>query len=454
MPALAEVLAAPLQQNDLHREPLQTILRHVQGNILHAHGRDFATHVLLEFQDGKQARVRQWLREQLVGKLMSAQEQLAERQLYQEAKARFEKGESTQKPQKAQTLFVSCTLSASGYRFLGWPTTQMSREFLAGMKQARERLHDPDAAHWERPYRTNWHALILLAHQDKEALDAARQSLIDAPVRPFVAHAWVENGAMLGASQDEARPRVEHFGFADGLSQPVFFQSDSERKRPKTSWHTGVGPHLVLTRDPLGGDTDYGSYLVFRKLEQDVAGFEKQLHALAAALSISPDEAAARVIGRFKDGRPLALAATASSLAAIPNTDNFRYDIDWAGKHCPFNAHIRRMNPRWVPGELRYDRRIARRGIPYGTPGSGQPVGLLFMCYQQNLASQFEALQGEWAHTAQAFPPSGEDALLGHNAASPGTGGQQALPAMGGCVTLKGGEYFFAPSLHVLRTRL
>src|SRR3712207_7997543 len=50
---------------------LQTVLHNVQGNILHGHGRNFAAHVFLEFRPGKQAEIKQWLRDYIVPRIRS-----------------------------------------------------------------------------------------------------------------------------------------------------------------------------------------------------------------------------------------------------------------------------------------------------------------------------------------------------------------------------------------------
>src|SRR4030095_2915480 len=164
---LEELLAKPLQDNDLQNEPLRTVLHNVQGNILHGHGRDFADHIFLQFRGGKDGEVKQvkqllhehiickdTVEEQLAEKkVMSAQAQLAEREL-----------------KKREALFVSCLLSASGYSyFLGEPPQQFSQEFRDGMKnvQTRNRLLDPPYTSWGSNYKEDQdiHAMILLAHQ-------------------------------------------------------------------------------------------------------------------------------------------------------------------------------------------------------------------------------------------------------------------------------------------------
>ena len=101
---------------------------------------------------------------------------------------------------------------------------------------------------------------------------------------------------------------IEHFGYADGVSQPIFFESDV-KKKDRTNWDPRAGPNLVLVKDPYGGvPTACGTYFVFRKLEQNVRAFKDRERELAKALSLhgSDDErAGAMVVGRFENGTPL-----------------------------------------------------------------------------------------------------------------------------------------------------
>ena len=108
-------------------------------------------------------------------------------------------------------------------------------------------------------------------------------------------------------------------GIVDGRSQPLFFQSDIERERQKGDgtnvWDPGAGPDLVLVPDPYGREgCDSGSYLVFRKLEQNVRAFKEYEQKFAQALGLTGEDAkraGALVMGRFEDGTPVVLQPTA-----------------------------------------------------------------------------------------------------------------------------------------------
>jgi deferrochelatase/peroxidase EfeB len=75
---------------------------------------------------------------------------------------------------------------------------------------------------------------------------------------------------------------IEHFGFRDGVSQPLFLKRDIDKEREHSDfskWDPRAPLNLVLFKDPLG-DRDkesYGSFLVFRKLEQNVKGWNNDV---------------------------------------------------------------------------------------------------------------------------------------------------------------------------------
>jgi hypothetical protein len=119
--------------------------------------------------------------------------------------------------------------------------------------------------------------------------------------------------------------------------------------------------------------------------------------------------------------------------------------------------------------------RILRRGREYG-PGlapydADEPApiddpkrGLHFICLNANISRQFEFLQNAWINSSKFSGLTGEsDPLLGNREALPGcpfTNGftqpqTEAVPkhrsGLPQFVTVKGGAYFFLPSLSALR---
>jgi deferrochelatase/peroxidase EfeB len=362
-------LTDPISKDSL--EKLQRPLKSLQGNILRGHGRDRAVHIFLQFKEGKQTDVKRWIR-RLAQRLTSAQQQLDETERYRQYGI-------------PGRLFMSFFLSAKGYEYLYTVSKDQlhfnSEAFREGMEEAGSRLDDPPKAAWEKGYRKDIHAMVLLADNDEHFLLRAAHKLLEG-VRTHAEIRVVEHGRVMRNKQEQA---VEHFGFADSVSQLLFFQSDIERKGQEKA---GAGPAIVLTPDPYGRDgCDYGSYLVFRKLEQRVRAFKEHEQKLAEALKLPAEEAkraGALVMGRFEDGTPLVLRDTADPAVSMEN--DFTYDEDRDGQKCPFQAHIRKVNPRTpdVP-------HIVRRGITYGerekepkdNPSLAdlpkKDVGLLFM---------------------------------------------------------------------------
>jgi deferrochelatase/peroxidase EfeB len=247
-----------------------------------------------------------------------------------------------------------------------------------------------------------------------------------------------------------------------------------------------------------------GTYLVLRTLEQDVRGFWQYLGKAA-----DPKERytlGAAMVGRTLDGEPL-IPPAARAIAVIGEKPGeprnaFSYDNDPRGTQCPFGAHIRRANPRnadlfgnpsgliarllsqlAIPRPGLHDdliastrfHRILRRGREYGAritpeealqpaPAGEAPCGLHFACLCANIGRQFEFVQNAWLMSTKFNGLTGEsDPLLGNRAAvgdCPVTGnfsiqreGKMARRFNGvpQFITVRGGAYFFLPSLRALR---
>jgi len=434
------------------------MLNQLQGNILKAHGRDHSAHIILRFTAEPKA-AKQWIQQFARERLTTAKQQIEEAKRFRE----------TGQPGK---MFVSVFLSATGYQKLGFDPRQFEEEndtFRLGMKH-RRRVNiffpnkDPRVIEWEQAYSGEIDALIMLADDSADAVKAAADSAV-ASVSSIATVLAVEHGHVL---RDAAGKSIEHFGYIDGRSQPLFLKSDLEQEET-SAWDPSAPLGQLLATDPFNSAPDaFGSYFVFRKLEQNVRNFNQAVRDLAAQLQLDVDLAGAMVVGRFKDGAPVTLASNSGS----GDANNFNYKGDLDATKCPFHAHIRKANQRGetplTSEESERSRRIVRRGVPYGErapgltdePASG--VGLLFMCYQADIAHQFEFLMRVWFDNPR-FPEiignTGDCPLIGQDGDAPqkwrnkwgDSDAPQTRINFGGWVRLKGGEYFFAPSVGFLQ---
>ena len=441
---------------DPHDPRFEPMLKDLQGNILASHGRDNSIHIFLQFKSDPDAS-KQWIRSLAKKYVTSAKTQVREADRF--------RNENT-----SGGLFVSFFLSALGYVALGFPLGKIpsDRSFLSGMKSngSRNKLNDPEVNTWEDGFQDEIHALVLLADDNREKVDHEGQ-IIREQVERVAKVLKVEVGNRLKRNGQE----IEPFGYVDGISQPLFLKGTIERARNRrtSKWDPSAPLSIALIEDPNGPTGhSFGSYLVYRKLEQNVAGFKRRRRILAKKLGTDEELAGACAVGRFRNGTPVALQST-PELENISN--NFDYADDRHGTRCPFHAHIRKTNPRGdtpdgVRGERRH--RIVRRGITYGTQNlplePTEDVGLLFMCYQSSIVKQFEFIQNSWANRLH-FPQqnTGLDPISGLGEQL--TGGQLWPRRWGGrldstdlvqfdfsgFVSMKGGEYFFAPSIGFLK---
>lgn len=425
----------------------------IQAGILKPHGRTYLRCVLLSFHPHKPSSPSpgsHWLTSffKLAG-ITSADKQIRDSQYRKAVFDRYDGGP-----------VISLHLSRWGYKYFHIPDNTLPADpfFLAGMKSSFsiEALSDPRPERWEEAFKTDpIHALVLLADDEPDRLDTLQQRLFEGAHASYIAHLHIEEGEKLIRNESQ----YEHFGYRDGISNLKFFDSSNR---------------IIPDRLPLAllqnGLNKHGSYLVFRKLRQDVAGFRAHLEALAGELGLSYEQTATQIMGRSLNG--------ASVLRKPGSRTGLEYaPIDFAedpkGLICPFHAHIRKSNPRdTVHGSDPHQ--IIRRGIPYGSKYRDhyisnipeQEVGLLFMCYQSSINDQFAHIQRNWlnsphapyGHASKKEPwHVGIDPIAGQSQGKGGAqnwwdAGRKRVPYLfSDVVNLKGGEYFFAPPISFLR---
>ena len=451
------------------------MLKALQPNILKAHTREFLTVLFVRFDDA--AAAREALRKIAQTLMKSALKHLQEVEAFH----------ATDTP---GTSYVGVGLTAKGYDKLGIPAEKKPSDpsFLQGMQSAG--LGDSEPASWEAPFKQDVHAVILIGDQLKPPRDAMLAKVIALLTPSAKFHVTTQKGLGLHNRNGEG---IEHFGYVDGRSQPIFLTEDVDAERLRqdgaTNWDPKFGPGRAIVPDPTGVEpsSQFGSYFIYRKLEQNVRQFKDEENKLATRLGLignDVERAGAMIIGRFEDGMPLAIQADAGSHSPVPN--DFTYDSDGDGGKCPFFAHIRKVNPRSSGGfEPAAGERLhimARRGQTYGVrtddPNDGQltnkpkkGVGLLFMAFNANISEQFEFAQKTWANNV-GFPkvPAGRgipglDMVIGQGQRPtidcPTKWGadfakvapkeeHKEVASVPQAVTMKGGEYFFMPSLPTL----
>jgi Dyp-type peroxidase family len=378
----------------------------------------------------------------------------------------------------AGNTWVSVALSYQGLSALGVPRRALDsfpREFRQGMAARAAELGDSggDAPeHWERPFGTpDVHIGLMAIAPDQVHLEQAMDKVRRAYEQlPGVTAIYRQDCHQLPTER-------EPFGFRDGIGQPAIEGSGIPGSNPKEAplkagefilGYPDESGRLPVLPEPAVLSRN-GSYVAFRKLHQDVAAFRRFL-AERATNAADGELLAAKLMGRWRSGAPLALAPDRDdpALGADPTRRNdFLYhDDDPRGFKCPAGSHVRRMNPRdqFKDGIIQVNRhRLIRRATVYGPTlpegvleDDGAERGIFFVFIGADLKRQFEFVQSEWINQGTFIgAPAEMDPIAGPN---DGTGMftipkqpiRRRLHGLTQFVTNRGGEYFFMPGLRAL----
>jgi Dyp-type peroxidase family len=480
----------------------------------------------------------------LAGEVASADEVLTDRREFRRQRANARARFLARSGEQART-FVGLGFSYAGLVRLTPASAYMGGDaFKLGLVARSVLLGDPtDPAAEGNP--ANWKVgglgtpldvLFVVAGDNRPIVTAKADELADRCRGAGLSVPYSEDGDV----REGAERGHEHFGFEDGVSQPAIrgrasaaaddFITDRHveaREAPEAALFGYPGQYLVwpgelvlgysrTSPDPLMPGpvastapdwTADGSFLVFRRLRQDVGLFWRTMREMASQLSGLPGFAglsdvalAARLVGRWPSGAPFNRTPDADNpaLGAEVLANNYFYyaadtpalavkgfedpypmaKSDPAGVTCPWAAHIRKVNVRDAGSDMganesTFNRRLLRIGVPFGKgladryaePGDDPEHGnrgLLFLSIQASIEDQFEFLSARWMNDpARPKTPSGHDMLVGQN--SPiadgvrrcpvfGSGLQQAqLSTAAQWVIPTGGGYFFVPSIAALR---
>jgi Dyp-type peroxidase family len=441
-------------------------------------------------------------------------------------------------PVRTPRVLLNIALSAHGLAKLGVNLSNVEDSlFLGPMGQSAAMLGDSvDAAQAPIGYVLGkaWEdtpdILLIVGGDTPKAAEQLQKALAVAGSMAGCVSMYREQGGLLPGE-------VEHFGFRDGISQvgvrgrlsniaddylTLRFLSAAD---PQAELLAKPGQPLVwpgqfvfgypteLPGSPFepgpgsDGGAEWmrnGSFLVFRRLRQDVTKFRSFLQRQATELSrtlgrtISSEEVGAMIVGRWRNGSPVLLTPTApDSVIATDElmVNDFAYGQgtpaihvtssdgaervippqpdDSLAQRCPHFAHIRKVNPRdlttdqGIPGRT-LTFQMLRRGIPYGSPYDAMSPdsadrGLLFLAYQTSFKRQFLTLNSTWMNNPSApeVTDEGYDILVGQNPGGDIRTARLRDPAGAPVATLAtsdqwviptGGGFFFAPSISFLRS--
>jgi Dyp-type peroxidase family len=484
-------------------------LANIQGNVLAGFNKDHQRLLFFRVGDGDQAR--RWL-STLVGETATSEEVVAFNDLFRRSRSR-RGGEAT----TPEATWLNVALTHPGLAALGVGAGELAlfpEAFRQGMAARADMLGDvgdSSPANWVGPFASadGIHGLLLLAADAPDALERFARTHTQRMAAHGVTVVHDDTGLV---RQDQ--PGHEHFGFKDGVSQPGI-RGISRRENAKNNDQGLPGQDLVwpgefvigyptqiAKPDPAADEkganhnpgprstsgpswTGDGSYMVFRRLRQDVPGFHRLLADGAAAQGLSADRFGAKLVGRYASGAPLERTddqpKTLDPSKADPSVknpaildatrvNNFEFGEDAGGKLVPRAAHIRKAYPRNsrtpTGGEAdTQTHRILRRGIPYGASfregaPTGSPAGpdadrgLLFLGYQSSLERQFEFVTREWFNkTDHPEAGDGHDPVISQARTKSFSlpGGRPAHLTMQPFIFTTGGAYLFQPSISALR---
>ena len=434
---------------------------------------------------------------------------------------------------------VQVAFTAPGLQSLGLPASVLagfSPEFLLGMTEPSRSRRLGDEGN-NAPSYWDWGGSATMP--DLLVMFFAEPGHLTGLVQDTTGSAWKEGFEVMRWLDTADLDGVEPFGFADGISQPHIDWSQERdggggsRRSPGYSNVVALGEFLLGYRNEYGKYTNRpvveadaasanllpaedapqkkdlarnGTYLVMRHLRQDVRGFWQFIRRQAGVDPMEAERLAAAMVGRTRAGDPLVPGQEAANPGSGSEPDQvrqnqFTFDSDPAGVHCPFGAHIRRANPRNADyfgrqsvlarliailglgrhafrddlmSSVRFHR-ILRRGREYGAglspsdalapaPPNDPERGLHFICLNANISRQFEFLQNAWIMNTKFSGMTGEsDPLLGNRETRPGCpitddfviqeadGLPRRVSRLPQFVTVRGGAYFFLPSLRALR---
>jgi Dyp-type peroxidase family len=516
----------------------------IQGNILAGFNKDHQTFLFLALDrtPGGLQRAREWLRA-ISKEVSSLAEVQAFNSMFRAMRLRLGRD-----PDGLIATWSNIAFSFEALRALtseAEVSAFRDRAFTDGLATWSSELGDPDLPtkeghpdNWLFGGTNNGVDIVLVIASDDCTKLAERVGTIKATLDAGSLRIVYEQQ---GETLPEPLRGHEHFGFKDGVSQPgvrgVVGRDKPEFLTPRlidpvhTPQLDAYQPEYARPGQPLiwpgqfvfgykrqrpldprqpdvpaAGVPEWarnGSFMVVRRLRQDVESFHAFMEREAARLAQAPGFSdvtapllAAKFVGRWPSGAPISRAPDGDvhELGDDEHAINYflfqsdsdpppplraelgyagdRYTLapaDGSGTRCPRSAHIRKMNPRDATTEQGRSsdtlaRLILRRGIPFGRPAptpTPEGRGLLFVSYQTSIERQFVFLQKNWAnHHDNPNSGGGHDPVIGQNLTALDRSRVVDLPSTEAAdqnirldsewVIPTGGGFFFSPAISVI----
>ena len=380
----------------------------------------------------------------------------------------------------AANTWLEIGISFAGLEALGVPRESLQsfpEAFRVGMAARAGQLGDDgvnDPKNWDKPFGTGQVHIGVSAFSDSEEKHQRALAIAREQYEGF-------SGVGVLAMQDfGAQPDDRNsLGYKDGIDQPPVEGSGVDplpgQGRPIKAgefilgYPGEAGALLPMPQPDILGRN--GTYVGFRKYQTRVGAFNRFLRDNGST-EAERELVAAKLVGRWRSGAPLTLAPDADNpaLGADPQrNNNFDYANDPHGRQVPFGSHIRRMNPRDTQLTRLTDvnlHRVIRRGTTYGPPYDPNalseqddqvPRGAIFLFISAKAMATMEFLQKEWINDGDFIGANGErDPIIGQQEEGatftiPKQPVRRRIRGIETFNVLKGGEYFFMPSLSALK---
>lgn len=348
-------------------------------------------------------------------------------------------------------------------------------EFRQGMAARSQYLGDVGNGapeHWDLPHGGNGFDVGLLVMAGSPDLKEEKLAIGHAALQGL-------SGIELVARLDVGVPTTmrEHFGYVDGISRP-FIEGQGGEPLPGQDV-VKAGEFVLGYENELGvhaaieGPEELwrnGTFVAIRKIRQDVAAF-RQFLADSGPDASARELVAAKMMGRWRSGAPLALSPDKDDIALARDplrNNDFRYaDDDLDGRRTPVGSHIRRLNPRdALRDSLTQVRlhRVMRRGFSYGPEladdamsDDGIDRGIVLAIINADPGRQFEFVQAQWVNDGDFISQGNRsDPIAGRRDRAddyqyPALPARKHFARLKEFTTTRGGEHVFLPGLGGLK---